>query len=125
MNCDKTEIITAFEKCFIKCDKFKCITCYQDGPGFGYECRQQLCRDVFNLLIAPQEKSNNWIKTTEKFPLCGTDVIVCIKDENGDNPYYYTTVGWYLEKGQCWIVDNEVRYDVIAWQPLPEPCYGK
>lgn len=46
--------------------------------------------------------------------------IVTIQDDNGDRPLVYTTVGWYLDDGR-WIVDNEVRQDVIAWMNLPEP----
>ena len=42
-------IIDAFERCFCS-DVDKCPGCYQNGPGFGIECRRSLCRDVLRLL---------------------------------------------------------------------------
>lgn len=42
------KIIKAFEKCIL--NQEPCHGCYQDGPGFGFECRKSLCRDVLVLL---------------------------------------------------------------------------
>lgn len=71
---------------------------------------------------------NNWIKTTEKLPCAETTVIVSIKSydilgERTENINSYVTFGWYLPEGHCWIVNNKIRHDIVAWQPLPEPCY--
>ncbi len=45
----RREIIEAFEKCFVHGDG-RCYGCYQDGPGFGVECRKRLLEDVLELL---------------------------------------------------------------------------
>ena len=46
-------------------------------------------------------------------------VIVTVKDDTADRPYYYTSTGWYY-KG-LWVVDNAPGRQVIAWKPLPKP----
>ena len=46
-------------------------------------------------------------------------VIVTVKDDTADRPYYYTSTGWYF-KG-LWVVDNAPGRQVIAWKPLPKP----
>lgn len=46
---DRNKVIEAFERCF--CEKHSsCPGCYQDGPGFGVECRKALLLDVLALL---------------------------------------------------------------------------
>ncbi len=51
---DRNKVIKAFERCF--CEKHSsCPGCYQDGPGFGMECRKALLMDVLALL-KEQEK---------------------------------------------------------------------
>lgn len=66
--------------------------------------------------------SEQWVKCEkDNFPNMYSDwKIVTIQDDSGDRPLVYTTVGWYLDDGR-WIVDNEVRQDVIAWMDLPKP----
>lgn len=46
-------------------------------------------------------------------------VIVSIKDDTADRPYYYTSTGWYY-KG-IWVVDNKVNNQVNGWMELPKP----
>ena len=65
---------------------------------------------------------NKWIFVDEHLPEYGDIVIVTILDDFGDNSYSYTTVGFYVKEGKCWIVDNEIRRDVVAWMPLPLPA---
>ena len=69
-------------------------------------------------------KMNNWISVKDKLPNDHTPVIVAIKDTHGDNPVMYSDFGWCLN-GDYWIVDNDVRYDITHWMPLPEPPKGK
>ena len=57
-----------------------------------------------------------WRKDT---PPSEETVIVSIKDDTADRPYYYSSTGWYY-KG-IWIVDNEVCTQVNGWMTLPEP----
>lgn len=65
-----------------------------------------------------------WIPVTEAMPINDVDVIVSVLDDSGDTPYRFTSVGWCTPNGQYWVVDNEMCYGVIAWQPLPEPWRG-
>lgn len=66
-----------------------------------------------------------WIPVTEALPINDVDVIVSVLDDSGDTPYRFTSVGWCTPNGQYWVVDNEMCYGVIAWQPLPEPWRGE
>lgn len=52
------EVVDAFERCICSGAE-KCPGCYQDGPGFGIECRKQLCRDalfVMRKYVKPETK---------------------------------------------------------------------
>ena len=46
---DREKVIGAFNRCFCT-ENVTCPGCYLNGPGFGYECRRALCRDVLELL---------------------------------------------------------------------------
>ena len=37
----------------------------------------------------------NWIPISDGPPKIDTNVLVTIKDDSGDSPYYYTSAGWY------------------------------
>lgn len=81
--------------------------------------------DVYNdafLRGAENVVSEQWVNCEkDNFPDMYSDwKIVTIQDDSEDRPLVYTTVGWYLDDGR-WIVDNEVRQDVVAWMNLPEP----
>ena len=71
------------------------------------------------------EPERKWIPVTEAMPINDVDVIVSVLDNSGDTPYRFTSVGWCTPNGQYWVVDNEMCYGVIAWQPLPEPWRGE
>ena len=61
-------------------------------------------------------KNDVWRKDS---PPSEKTVIVSIKDDTADRPYYYTSTGWYY-KG-IWVVDDEVNNQVNGWMDLPEP----
>ena len=61
-------------------------------------------------------KNNMWRKDT---PPSEETVIVSIKDDTADRPYYYTSTGWYYKA--IWVVDDEVKNQVNGWMDLPEP----
>ncbi len=65
---DRDSVIQAFRRCFCE-DTAACPGCYQEGPGFGYECRKSLCRDVLALL-----KEQEPVK-----PVCDIDTWTCGK----------------------------------------------
>ena len=115
-----------------RCEQFKCRGCeYEQAMG----CRAKLNEDAAEAIeeligrVKVLEKvADKWCKAVPKWTRVKNGLpkndelkIVAIKDEHGDNPYIFPTVGWYLEKADCWIVDNECRSDVYAWMPLPEP----
>lgn len=58
-----------------------------------------------------------WI--TDKKPPSQEQVLVSVKDDSGDTPYYFTTCGWHYEN--IWIVNDEVCFMVNGWMPLPKP----
>ena len=70
-------------------------------------------------------QKNGWIPCSEKLPSNDDFVIITILDEHGDTKYRYSSFGWYLNVAKCWIVDDELRNDVVAWAPLPEPYKGE
>ena len=61
----------------------------------------------------------NWTPINEGPPKTDEDVLVTIKDDSADSPYYYTSTGWYYNG--IWVVDNTVCYQVIAWMEFPKP----
>lgn len=61
----------------------------------------------------------NWTPVSEGPPKMGEDVLVTIKDDSADSPYYYTSTGWYYNG--IWVVDNTVCYQVAAWMEFPKP----
>lgn len=75
--------------------------------------------------VPSAEPERKWIPVTEALPINDVDVIVSVLDDSGDTPYRFTSVGWCTPNGQYWVVDNEMCYGVIAWQPLPEPWRGE
>lgn len=62
-----------------------------------------------------------WIPVTKALPWNETDVLVTVRDDSGDTPWEYTSVGWRTPDGKYWVVDHEICYGVIAWMPLPKP----
>ena len=71
------------------------------------------------------ELERKWIPVTETLPWNDTNVLVTVRDDSGDTPWEYTSVGWCTPDGQYWVVNNEICYGVIAWMPLPEPYRGE
>lgn len=66
------------------------------------------------------ECTMHWTDARLKVPTIGVDVIVALKDETGDSPWYYTTCGWYTgDEKRRWIVDNEFSVQVTHWMPFP------
>ena len=61
----------------------------------------------------------NWTPVSDGPSKIDTNVLVTIKDDSGDSPYYYTSAGWYYNG--IWVVDNTVCYQVIAWMEFPKP----
>ena len=68
------------------------------------------------------EPEQKWIPVTKALPENDDWVIVSIYDDDGDTSWQYTTPGFYVPYGKCWIVDNEYCKNVIAWMPLPKPA---
>lgn len=69
-------------------------------------------------------KFGEWVDPKKCLPVSEELVIVSIKDDRGDHVVKHTSFGWrtsYMVNENAWIVDNEVRTDIEAWMPLPEP----
>ena len=49
-------IMEAFEECLCKSHKY-CDKCYQQGPGLGFVCRNNVCLDVYYILKKLQKKN--------------------------------------------------------------------
>lgn len=71
------------------------------------------------------ELEQKWIPVSEGLPWKDINVLVTVRDDSGDIPLEYTSVGWRTPDGRYWIVDNEICYSVLAWMPLPEPYKGE
>ena len=50
------QIMEAFEECLCKSHKY-CDKCYQQGPGLGFVCRNNVCLDVYYILKDLQKKN--------------------------------------------------------------------
>ena len=81
---------------------------------------------IADLRNAPTvEPELKWIPISKKLPWNDTNVLVTVRDNSGDTPWEYTSVGWLTPDNQYWVVDNEICYGVIAWMSLPEPWRGE
>ena len=99
-----------------------------------YECADDLSDFTFGVkrglsealtIVKYQPKVGKWIPVEERLPneeefekyYCrnhyAAEFIVMIKGANKPTSLYY--------KEGVWFDDNNNDYDVIAWQPLPEP----
>ena len=77
---------------------------------------------IVTRLKAQNDRVNSWIVISpknNKFPREGKEVLVSIRDDSGDHVTTFTAVGMMI--GSKWIVDKEIRNDVVAWQSFPEP----
>ena len=50
LSIDREKVIKAYEECLCNNNHDFCSECYQDGPGFGIVCRNNVCRDALVLL---------------------------------------------------------------------------
>lgn len=102
---------------------------FQCGEYYGEDERQlkiinaEKAIDAIELLPSAQPE-RKWISVTEALPENDDWVIVSIYDDDGDTSWQYTTPGFYVPYGKCWIVDNEYCKNVIAWMSLPKPYSG-
>lgn len=65
----------------------------------------------------------SWSLVSKSLPPEEMMVEVTICEDNGDTILKYTDAGWYY-KG-FWVVNNEVRYDVIAWKSFSKAYEGE
>ena len=65
----------------------------------------------------------SWNPILKGLPTEGAIVEVTILENDGDTLLKYTDVGWYY-KG-FWVVNNEIRSDIIAWKPLTKEYEGE
>lgn len=56
------QIMEAFEECLCKSHKY-CDKCYQQGPGLGFVCRNNVCLDVYYIL---KDLSGNGLRRPHK-----------------------------------------------------------
>lgn len=94
----------------VECDGCGCLL------DTGFESEERAAEE-WNRRKEPERK---WTPVTEALPWNDTNVLVTVRDDSGDTPWEYTSVGWRTPDGQYWVVDNEICYGVIAWMPLPE-----
>lgn len=64
---------------------------------------------------------NQWIPVSERLPEECTEVLVSVKEIDGD---CYTRTSW-LQDNQWIIKKTSLKPTVIAWHPLPEPYRGE
>ena len=69
---------------------------------------------------------SDWIPTKDRLPPNDDWVLVTVADDSGDCEHRYVDFGWSTSAlgSDFWLVDNLLRRDVVAWQPLPEPYMG-
>lgn len=83
-----------------------------------FEVLPQIVEQVFGAIeaLSAKREEQKWIPCVERFPEDKKTVLIC-----GETGWMET--GW-REKG-CWWTGfslADIKDDVVAWQPLPEPC---
>ena len=92
----------------------------------GTRTEKMLCYEDVVSIINKQPKVSEWIPVSERLPdeeefvnaylriRYAAEFIVMIKGANRPTTLYFTRNGE-------WVDEKRDTYDVIAWQPLPEP----
>lgn len=112
-----------------KCSEFSPILCDSIDTQTGHIEQKITCKNRHTCLNATGQylkhsKDSNWTPVENGFPV-SFEVLVTILDETGDTPYKYVTEGCYYASYNVWVVDGELRNDIIAWCPMPKPYEKK
>lgn len=91
---------------------------FTKGFEFGLKKGSKL-----NSEIIEQIEQLLWNPVSKSLPPEEMMVEVTICEDNGDTTLKYTDAGWYY-KG-FWVVNNEVRYDIIAWKSFSKAYEGE
>ena len=105
----------AFEKILERLEEMRRKSCIPDIKGY---CQTTISRAEAIVQEVAEEYNNSWIPCSERLPEEYT-VLCC--DKYGEmivgHPYFdeVSDTNYSAES------DNEMMYNCIAWQPLPEP----
>jgi len=129
---DREKVIKGL-KCCLNESHADCAACYQQGPGFGFACREGLMRNALELLEAQEprvltlEEVKNDCPDYVYLEIASGWIECCIKDEGDSNKsvgYFiygfgeYSIKEWkkYGKTWRCWTVmpTDELRR-MVKW----------
>ena len=102
----------------------KAIEALRDAENHAFNSYYQGLIKAHKIIadLPTAQPETQWIPCSERLPERADNVIICYKKG------YHTLVstGIYLYKFKMWYVDvvGDLRNEVVAWMPLPEPYKG-
>lgn len=78
---DKNHVIRVFEECLCNSHSI-CSECYQQGPGFGFVCRNNVCIEVLSMIKEQEEREQAICKE-----ICDFIRSACSTDTEDDKDY--------------------------------------
>lgn len=104
----KNKILDKFMNALLNCDTVKVIL-----TGCGEE--EYSTKEIYESIRMLEH--NGWIKCSDRLP--EENSIYYLVSTSGK---YKVDRAWYLDGDWFYVNSQNKRNDVIAWQPLPEPC---
>ena len=93
----------------------------------GFEIDKDYC--VFGIRRdrsgdTPKKTHAGWIPVSERLPETSDCVLCCA--ETQVMHWKHVTIGIYFSSADSWelIEDSRLRYNIVAWMPLPDPYKG-
>lgn len=100
-------------------------TCAAEYDEVGDEVNMDICDgkaiELHTIIkrINEQPKVGEWISCSEKLPDNDGEFIVTIRGEDEPRALYFDA------EDKDWNCNEYCGYDVVAWQPMPEPWKGE
>lgn len=72
--------------------------------------------------ISSVKSADSWFSVKDDlYPNDREKVIVTVGKKSDTAYYSYTDFGYYSEDAKVWVINGDIRTDVIAWKYYPEP----
>ncbi len=115
--------IDAIERIYDQCEEIEAHFAEDDPePRTGYK----MFPDYLTVIgYLKQPAADNWIPVTERLPEEAREVLVTVRDAAESTTFvelaYLCHLGIFITTNDMTYLWSEDGYEVIAWQPLPDP----
>lgn len=115
---DREKIIRGLECCTDHYHRADCYGCYQEGPGFGFACRESLMRDALALLreqeprlLGLEEVKAIALREAERILSSKVEPVWLEQNEGGLTNLALVLISWWYMEG---VDEDETAFEFIA-----------